>query len=90
MLSQFWSLDLSEVHLSLGNLRSYKVPAAQLEVHVASSPDLPRLLIAASDLKEGRPCRFWYVTLRQVDTNVTSCQPTVSQPNSWNIAGSRD
>ncbi len=46
---------------------------------VASSPDLPRLLIAASDLKEGRPGRFWYVTLRQVDTNVTSCQPTVTR-----------
>ncbi len=44
---------------------------------LASSPDLLRLLIAASDLKEGRPGRFCDVTLRQVDTNVTSCQSTV-------------
>ncbi len=46
---------------------------------LASSPDLPRLLITASDLKEGRPGQFWYVTIRQVDTNVTSCQPTVTR-----------
>ncbi len=31
---------------------------------VASSPGLPRLLIAASDLKTGRPGRFCDVTLR--------------------------
>ncbi len=53
-------------------------------------PRPPILLVAASDLKEGRPARFCDVTLRQVDTSITSCQPTVSQPNSWNIAGSRD
>ncbi len=30
------------------------------------------LFVAASDVKAGRPGRFWYVRLHQVDTNVTS------------------
>ncbi len=37
----------------------------------ASSPGLPRLFVTALDIKAGRPGRFWYVRLRQVDTNVT-------------------
>ncbi len=30
------------------------------------------LFVAASDLKAGRPGRFWYIRLSKVDTNVTS------------------
>ncbi len=30
---------------------------------IASSPGLPRLFVAASDVKAGRPGRFWYVMI---------------------------
>ncbi len=44
---------------------------------VASSPGLPRL---SSRPQTGRPGRFWYIRLRQVDTNVASCQLNVKLP----------
>ncbi len=34
-----------------------------MHVRVASSPGLPRLFITASDVKVGRPGRFWYVMI---------------------------
>ncbi len=43
-------------------------------MRLVSSPGLPRLFVTASDVKAGRPGRFLYIRLRQVDTNVTSCQ----------------
>ncbi len=48
---------------------------------LASPPCLPRLalFVAASDVKAGRPGRFWYVRLRQADTNVTSTNEKASE-----------
>ncbi len=48
---------------------------------LASSPGLPRLFVAASDVKAVRPGRFWYIRLHWVYTNVTSCQPSIMLPS---------
>ncbi len=54
----------------------YAIPStvaiSPCSIVIASSPGLPRLFVAALGVKAGRPGRFWYVRLRQVDTNVTS------------------
>ncbi len=60
-----------------------EIPVCNMPKHpctlyiTASSPCLPRLFVAALDVKAGRPGRFWDVRLRQVDTNVASCQPNI-------------